>query len=58
VEVVQVIFRSDATIFPGWSQAQAGGVSCLRTELDRHCAISPGKLQITGDKGVGIVDAN
>ncbi len=36
----------------------AGGVSCLKTELDRHCAMAAGKLQITEDKGVGIVDAN
>ncbi len=36
----------------------AGGMSCLRTVLDRHCAIAPGESQISAVKWVGIVDAN
>jgi len=55
--VVQAIFRNDATIFQGSGPVLAGGVSCLKTELDRHCAMAAGKLQISAVKGVGIVDA-
>ncbi|MGV3754424.1 MAG: hypothetical protein ACO1QS_03515 [Verrucomicrobiota bacterium] len=56
--MVQAIFRNDATISQRSGPVLAGGVSCLKTELDRHCAMVAGKLQISAVKGVGIVDAN